>query len=56
MWASNQNTNMFTEWQPGRVQQIYLPLSRGPGIMETKRTKHNYISRMTVGNVQDDRV
>ena len=29
MWASNAkdefNTNMFTEWQPGRVQQIYLP-------------------------------
>ena len=24
--------------------------------METKRTKHNYIYRMTAGNVQDDRV
>ena len=29
MWASNAkeefNANVFTEWQPGRVQQIYLP-------------------------------
>ena len=28
MWASNAkdefNTNMFTEWQPGRVQQTNL--------------------------------
>ena len=56
MWASNVKDEFNTEWQPGRVQQIYLPLSRGPGIMETKRTKHNYISRMTAGNVQDDRV
>ena len=29
MWTLNAkdkfNVNMFTEWQPGRVQQIYLP-------------------------------
>ena len=29
MWALNAkdefNTNLFTEWQPGRVQQMYLP-------------------------------
>lgn len=44
MWASNAkdefNANLFAEW-PGRVQQIYLPYTRVPGIIETKRTKHN---------------
>ena len=29
MWALNVkdefNANMFTEWQPGRVRQMYLP-------------------------------
>ena len=49
------NTNMFTEWQPGRVQQIYLPKTREPGIIKTKCTKYNYIYWMTARNVQDDR-
>ena len=37
------NANMFTEWRPGRVLGIYLPKIRGPGILKTKSTKHNYI-------------
>ena len=58
MWASNAkdnlNENMWTEWRPGSVLQIYLPKTRGPGIM--KRTKHNDVHRMMAGKVQDYRV
>ena len=39
MWASKAkdelNTNMFTEWQPARVLQIYLPKTRAPGILSS---------------------
>ena len=39
MWTSNAkdefNVNMFTEWQPGRVQQIYLPRPLNPKASES---------------------
>ena len=60
MWTSNakdnRNANMFTEWRRGSELQIYLPKTRGTGILKTKLTKHNYVIRITAGKVQDDRV
>ena len=60
MWASNAkdnlNENMLTEWRPGSVLQIYLPKTRGPGSLKTKRTKHSYVYRMTARKVHDVRV
>ena len=54
MWASNAKDELNPNGGFNRrVLQIYLPKTREPRILKTKRTKHNYIYRMTARNFED---